>query len=128
MDSIQELIDRNKHAMPMAVAKDLLELCAARERFTHLYQIKYARIQAYPHYHRDDDDDVEVGVETHVEYAEKICEVGANSFIPFVQGKASLPENWIGRIADGPFVVKFGDVKILVIAIEKYSRGKQARR
>lgn len=127
MDAIQEMIDEHRHALPTGLAKDLLELCASREKFTHLYKVKYAKFNAYPYFYRDEDEDVQVGAESHVEYAETICETGS-SIIHFFNGKAEIPESWIDRIKSGPFVVKVSDTKVVVFAIEKYSSRKRERR
>lgn len=127
MDAIQEMIDQNRHAMPVALAKELLELCARREKFTHLYNIKYAKFQAYPYHFQDEDHDVQVGVESHVEYSEKICELG-DSMIAFMSGHSQIPASWVERIKSGPFVIKFTDTKVLVLTIEKYATSRKRER
>lgn len=127
MEAIQEAIDRNRHAMPLGVAKELLELCAATEKLGHLYRVKYAKFQAHAYHCTDEDGDVEARATTHAEYVEKICEVASGSLFSFIQGKATIPTTWLERIADGPFVVHLLDVKVVVFAIDKFTRAKRAR-
>lgn len=127
MEAIQEAIDRNRHAMPLGVAKELLELCAATEKLGHLYKVKYAKFQAHAYYCTDEDGDVEAHALTHAEYAEKICEVASDALYSFMQGKATIPTSWLERIANGPFVVHLSDVKLVVFSIDKYTRAKRAR-
>tara|TARA_B110001450_G_C17570129_1_gene460425 strand:+ start:443 stop:829 length:387 start_codon:yes stop_codon:yes gene_type:complete len=125
MDAIQEMIDQNRHTMPTGLAKNLLELCAKREKATHLYKVKYAKFQAYPYYYQDEDDDVQVGAQSHVEYAEKICEVGT---LNIMNGNAEIPESWLDRIKSGPFTTtNASGAKVVVFAIEKYLSRKRER-
>ena len=109
--------------MPLGVVKELLELCASREKFTFLYTVRHApskrirgrRGRRWRRGRR----------ESHVSTA-KICEVGG-CVMGFIKGASRIPETWLTRIKDGPFTVKFSATKCVILSVDKYVRAKRRR-